>query len=129
MTSRRSALLALLADVVLVVVFTAIGRATHDGDVLGEGGSGLLVTAWPFVTGLMAGWAVSRGWRRPLAPLRTGLVVWGLTLVGGVLLRAVSGQGVAVAFVIVAAVTLLVFLVGWRVIVGLIARARLTRSA
>lgn len=129
MTSRRSALLALLADVVLVVVFTAIGRATHDGDVLGGGGSGLLVTAWPFVTGLLAGWAVSRGWRRPLAPLRTGLVVWGLTLVVGMLLRAVSGQGVAVAFVIVAAVTLLVFLVGWRVIVGLIARARLTRSA
>ncbi|MBN9210854.1 MAG: hypothetical protein BGO45_03905 [Microbacterium sp. 71-36] len=129
MTSRRSALLVLLVDVVLVVVFAAIGRATHDGDVLGPAGAGLATTAWPFLVGLLLGWAVSLGWRRPLAPLRTGLPVWGVTLVAGMLLRAVSGQGVAVAFVIVAGVTLLVFLVGWRAIAGLAARVRVSRSA
>lgn len=129
MTRRRTAVLALLADIVLVVVFAAIGRATHDGDVLGPAGSGLATTAWPFVAGLLVGWAVSVGWRHPLAPLRTGLPVWGVTLVAGMLLRAVSGQGVAVAFVIVAAITLALFLVGWRTVAAITARVRVSRSA
>ncbi|MCT2086427.1 DUF3054 domain-containing protein [Microbacterium enclense] len=128
MTSRRSVLLALLVDAALVVVFAAIGRATHDGDVLGPAGSGLATTAWPFLVGLLLGWAVSIGWRRPLAPLRTGLPVWAVTLVVGMLLRALSGQGIAVAFMIVAGITLLLFLVGWRAIAALVARLRVSRS-
>ncbi|RWR23274.1 DUF3054 domain-containing protein [Microbacterium enclense] len=128
MTSRRSVLLALLVDAALVVVFAAIGRATHDGDVLGPAGSGLATTAWPFLVGLLLGWAVSIGWRRPLAPLRTGLPVWAVTLVVGMLLRALSGQGIAVAFIIVAGITLLLFLVGWRAIAALVARPRVSRS-
>lgn len=127
-TSRRSVLLALLVDAALVVVFAAIGRATHDGDVLGPAGSGLATTAWPFLVGLLLGWAVSIGWRRPLAPLRTGLPVWAVTLVVGMLLRALSGQGIAVAFIIVAGITLLLFLVGWRAIAALVARPRVSRS-
>lgn len=129
MTIRRAAPLALLLDVVLVVVFAAIGRATHDGDVLGPGGAGLATTAWPFLAGLLLGWIVSLGWRRPAAPLRTGLPVWAVTLVAGMLLRALSGQGVAVAFVIVAGITLSLFLVGWRAIAALVARVRVSRSA
>jgi hypothetical protein len=128
-TFRRSAVLALLLDVVLVVVFAAIGRATHDGDILGPGGSGLATTAWPFLAGLLLGWVVTLGWRRPAAPLRTGLPVWAVTLIGGMLLRALSGQGVAVAFVVVAGITLLLFLVGWRAIAALVARVRISRSA
>jgi len=116
--------LVLLVDVVLVVVFAAIGRATHDGDVLGPAGSGLATTAWPFVVALGLGWLVSRAWRAPLAPVRTGLIVWAVTVVVGMVLRAVSGQGVAVAFVIVAAITLGLFLVGWRGIARLVSRRR-----
>lgn len=126
---RRSLLLALVVDAVLIVVFAAIGRATHDGDVLGPAGSGLATTAWPFLAAMLLGWIVSRGWRRPLAPVRTGLPVWGVTLVAGLLLRALSGQGIAVAFVIVAGITLLLFLVGWRAIAALVARIRVSRSA
>lgn len=126
---RRPAVLALLVDVVLVVVFAAIGRATHDGGVLGPGGSGLATTAWPFLAGLLLGWLVSRGWQRPGAPLRTGLPVWAVTLVAGMLLRALSGQGVAIAFVVVAGLTLLLFLVGWRGLVTLVVRVRVNRSA
>jgi hypothetical protein len=122
--SGRTAILALVADVVLVVAFAAIGRASHAEGVLGPGGSGLATTAWPFLVGLLVGWGVTLGWRHPLAPVRTGLGVWAATLVIGMLLRAVSGQGVAVAFVIVAAVTLLVFLVGWRAIAAGIRRLR-----
>lgn len=120
---RRTVALAFVADVLLVVVFAAIGRASHDEGILGTGGLGLLQTSWPFVVALVAGWLVTRGWARPLAPLRTGLGVWATTVVLGMALRAVSGQGVAVAFVIVASVTLLVLLVGWRAVGALVARA------
>lgn len=122
--SRRTPLTALLLDVVLVVVFAAIGRATHDGDVLGPFGSGLATTAWPFVAALLVGWLVARAWRRPAAVLRTGLPVWAVTVVLGMLLRALSGQGVAVAFVIVATLTLALLLLGWRGIARLVTRTR-----
>ncbi|ROR66614.1 DUF3054 domain-containing protein [Agrococcus jenensis] len=113
---------ALVIDVVLVVAFAAVGRATHESGVLGEGGIGLLTTAWPFVVALGLGWLVSLAWRRPFAPLRTGLPVWAVTLVGGMLLRALSGQGTAVPFVIVATLTLLALLVGWRIVARAVRR-------
>lgn len=123
-SSRRSPALALLLDIVLVVVFAAIGRATHDGDVLGPFGSGLATTAWPFVAALLIGWLVTRAWRRPTAVVRTGLPVWAITVALGMVLRALSGQGVAVAFIIVATITLAVFLLGWRGVARLAARRR-----
>jgi hypothetical protein len=125
----RTVLLALGADVVLVLVFAAIGRASHGEAVL----PGLFQTAWPFLAGLVLGWLISLAWRAPLAPLRTGLPVWAVTVAGGMVLRAVSGQGVLLAFVIVASIVLLVFLVGWRaaarVLTGLVSRRRATVDA
>jgi hypothetical protein len=117
----RAVTIALVADVVLVVVFAAVGRASHD-EVLTV--AGVLQTSWPFLVGLVAGWLVMLGWRRPFGPLRTGAGVWAVTVAGGMLLRMASGEGTAVAFVIVAAVTLLVFLVGWRLIVAAVRGAR-----
>lgn len=111
-------------DVVLVFVFAMIGRASHGESAV----DGLLITAWPFLAGLVAGWLITLAWRAPAAPVRTGLGVWAVTVGGGMLLRAASGQGTAVAFIVVAAVTLLVFLVGWRVIAGLVGRARVRRG-
>ncbi|GAA5089852.1 DUF3054 domain-containing protein [Microbacterium yannicii] len=112
--------LALAIDVVLVVAFAAVGRASHDSDVWG----GLWQTAWPFLAGLAAGWLVTLAWRAPAAPVRTGLGVWAITVGGGMLLRAATGQGTALPFIIVASVTLLVGLVGWRVIAAVVRRAR-----
>ncbi|GAA5033316.1 DUF3054 domain-containing protein [Microbacterium fluvii] len=111
---------ALGLDAVLVVVFAAIGRASHGEGVF----DGLWVTAWPFLAGLVVGWLLTFAWRAPVALLRTGLGVWAATLVGGMLLRAVSGQGVQVAFVIVAAVVLALFLIGWRAVARLIVSRR-----
>ena len=123
-SSRRFPVLALVIDLVLVVVFAAIGRATHDGDVLGPAGSGLATTAWPFVVALLVGWIVTRAWRRPAAIAKTGLPVWAITVALGMVLRALSGQGVAVAFVVVATTTLAVMLLGWRGIARLASRSR-----
>ncbi|MDQ4214024.1 DUF3054 domain-containing protein [Microbacterium capsulatum] len=108
-------------DAVLVVVFAAIGRASHEHsvDVLG-----VLETAWPFLAGLAVGWTVLRAWRAPTAILRTGLPLVVITVAVGMILRVVTGAGTAFAFIIVATVTLLVFLLGWRGIAVLIARSR-----
>ncbi|WP_194410797.1 DUF3054 domain-containing protein [Microbacterium cremeum] len=113
---------ALAIDVFLVLVFAAIGRASH-----GEELSGILVTAWPFLVGLAAGWLVTLAWRAPAAPVRTGLGVWAVTVAGGMLLRAATGEGTAFAFIVVATVTLLVLLVGWRIVAALLRRRRRPR--
>ena len=111
-------------DAVLVVVFAAIGRASHEHTV---GVLGILETAWPFLAGLVVGWVVLRAWKAPGAPLRTGVPLVVITVVLGMILRVISGGTTAVAFIIVATVTLLVFLVGSRGIVALVARARARR--
>ncbi len=121
--SARKVVLAAAADLVLVVVFAAIGRASHGEAVFG----GLAVTAWPFVVALVLGWLVSLAWRAPDAALRTGLPVWAVTVAGGMVLRAASGQGVQVAFIIVAAIVLLLFLVGWRAVGALVRAVRARR--
>jgi hypothetical protein len=123
-SSSRPLLLAVVLDVLSVVVFAAVGRATHDGDVLGQSGLGLAETSWPFVVALAVGWGVSLTLRRPLAPIRSGIPVWIVTVGAGMLLRAVSGQGTQFAFVIVATIVLGLFLVGWRVVATIISRRR-----
>lgn len=125
--ARRSALSwpwAVGIDAVLVIVFAAIGRASHEH---GIDALGVLETAWPFLVGLVVGWLALRAWRAPAAPLRTGAGLVVITVVLGMILRVVSGGTTAVAFIIVATVTLLVFLVGWRGIAALVARARARR--
>jgi hypothetical protein len=110
-------------DVVLVTAFAAIGRASHAEDLV----AGLWQTAWPFLAALVVGWVVTLAWRAPTAPVRSGVGIWAVTLIGGMLLRAVSSQGTALAFVIVAAIVLLAFLVGWRLIAAVMGRRRLRR--
>ena len=111
---------ALVADVALVGAFVLIGRGEHD-----SGGAviGFLGTLWPFVAALGIGWLVTRAWRRPTAPL-IGLLLWPIVVVGGMLLRVLSGQGVAWSFVVVTALVLAVFLIGWRLAAAGIHRLR-----
>lgn len=102
---------ALLVDVILVVVFAIIGRRNHE-----ESAAliGIATTVWPFLAGLAIGWLAARAWRRPLALWPEGVLVWVITVAAGMVLRVVSGSGTAFAFVVVAAVALGVFLLGWR---------------
>jgi len=122
----RWVFLSIVLDVVLVVLFTVIGRVSH-GEGLGV--AGVAQTAWPFLVGTLLGWLVTAAWRRPLALVRAGIPIWLLTVVVGMVLRVVSAQGIAVSFVIVAAVVLGVFLLGWRAIVAPVARRSARRSA
>lgn len=109
----RSARVAVVLDVCCVLAFVIIGRDSH---AKGESLAGIASTSWPFLCGLAAGWVVSRAWRRPLALRPSGLAAWLGTVALGMILRVVSGQGTAVAFILVALAFLGLFLLGWRVI-------------
>lgn len=111
---------ALILDAVFVLVFAVIGRASHQEDP-----GGFLLTAWPFLVALLLGHLVAALLpERPRRPwsLLWGAVVWVVTVVGGILLRLVSGDTAQVAFVIVATLTLGVLIVGWRAVAALLRR-------
>jgi Protein of unknown function (DUF3054) len=119
MTGMRSARVAVVLDIACVLIFVIIGRASHTK---GESLAGIASTSWPFLAGLGAGWLASRAWRRPLAIRPSGLVVWLSTVVVGMILRVVSGQGAAAGFIGVALVFLALFLLGWRLLARLVRR-------
>jgi hypothetical protein len=122
-TNSRTAILAFAADALLVLVFVLIGRASHDENPV----LGALVTYWPFLVALVVGWVGARAWRAPLAVVKTGIPVWIVTVVGGILLRLASDQGVQLSFVIVTSIVLGIFLVGWRGAAALVTRNRRSR--
>jgi FtsH-binding integral membrane protein len=112
---------AALIDVCCVLVFVIIGRASHTQ---GESAGGIASTSWPFLAGLAAGWLVSRAWRRPVALRPAGIAAWLGTVALGMVLRVVSGQGTALAFIVVALAFLGLFLLGWRLLAKFAARQR-----
>ena len=124
---RSRSWLAVALDIVWVLVFVVIGRASHTK---GESLGGIASTAWPFLAGLGVGWLalfLTRG-ARPLAAFRVlpaGVVAWLATVVVGMTLRVVSGQGTAVAFIAVALAFLGLFLLGWRLLLRGAARLAL----
>ena len=104
------------ADAVCVLAFCAVGRRSHaEGVTI----SGVAETAWPFLVGAAVGWLLSRGWRRPLAVVPTGVAVWLCTIAVGMVLRKVNSGGVAVTFVIVASTVTAALLLGWRAVAAL----------
>ena len=125
----RSARVAVVLDIACVLIFVIIGRASHTK---GETLAGIASTSWPFLCGLAVGWAWlwasavrmsgARAWRRPSAIRPAGLMVWLCTVAVGMILRVISGQGTAIAFIVVALAFLGLFLLGWRLIWGLVRR-------
>jgi Protein of unknown function (DUF3054) len=99
------------ADLACTLLFVVIGRANHHA---GESPAGLWDTFWPFAAGTVAGLAAVRFWRRPAAVRPTGVAVWLGTVVIGMILRVLAGQGTAVAFILVALAFLGLFQLGWR---------------
>ncbi|WP_238147603.1 MULTISPECIES: DUF3054 domain-containing protein [Micrococcaceae] len=112
----------LVADIVLVVVFAAIGRSSH-----GENLSGTFSTAWPFLAGAVIGWLIVRAWRAPQAVFPTGITVWLATVIVGMVLRAIVGEGTHWSFILVATIVNAVFLIGYRLLVKLLTRRAATR--
>lgn len=119
------ALGSLATDLVCVLAFCALGRRTHAE---GLSAVGVAATAWPFLTGTMLGWLLSRGWQRPTMVYPTGFAVWVCTVVVAMLLRRATSAGTAVSFIVVATLTTAVLLLGWRVLARLTGRLSWRRA-
>lgn len=115
--------MAILIDLVLVVVFCVIGRLSHAEGILSDL-PGLLNTTWPFVLALLLAHGVLLLRKAQPERMLPGVMVWFLTVVIGLLLRVFSGQGTAVPFIIVATLTLALFLLGWRAILAGVRKLR-----
>ena len=115
----------LLIDAILVIIFCAIGRRTHEE---ANALAGLAKTSWPFLTGLVIGWAATFALYRDkfnavlLVP--TGVVVWLGAVIFGMILRVLSGQGTQLSFIVVATLVLGAFLLGWRALAPLVVKIR-----
>jgi hypothetical protein len=109
--------LAFTADVVAVIVFAAVGRASHDesADLLG-----LLATAAPFGVALAAAWATPLVRARPTG-LPAGLAVLAGTAAIGLLVRFAFLGRLPLSFAIVATCALGVLLLGWRGLAAFVA--------
>ena len=122
---------AALADTVAVTIFVLIGRASHHH---GYTPLGIIQTLWPFLAGAAVGWSIvyvyshvhSSDWFgrdfRPDRVAPAGLVIWVCTVAVGMVLRYLFHEGTAFSFIIVATITLGIFLLGWRTVAAVITR-------
>lgn len=111
-----------LLDLVVVLVFAAVGRRSHgETDAL----TGIATTAWPFLVGALVGWAVvALAHRLPGRSLGAGVIVWLSTVVVGMLLRHLTDRGTAVSFIVVSLIFTGVCMLGWRFVANLLERRR-----
>lgn len=117
---------AFFLDLLVVLVFAAAGRASHD---LSSGVLGVLETAWPFLVGMVVGWlAVLRQPADRHVWWLDGAVVAACALVVGMVLRLATGEGTALPFVLVATGVLVLGLVGWRGVDALVRTRSHSRS-
>jgi hypothetical protein len=102
----------LVADLACVLVFAAGGKDTHEA---GDSDWVILAIVWPFAlaVGLAHAGLVTRG-RQARRIWPEGGVVLAATYVLGMIMRGLSGRGIAVDFLVVAALFLALTMLGWR---------------
>lgn len=116
--SGRWSWAALAVDVLLIILFAALGRRTHES---GMDVTGILWTALPF---LLAWAVVTAATRRSWARLwPAGVGVWLVTVIGGLMLRVLFGDSAAFSFQLVTAAVLGVLLLGRRLVTTLLLRS------
>lgn len=120
-TSPQLILYTIAADLVLVLLFALSGRSSHNESLTA---GGVLETAWPFLAALAIGWIAARLWRAPLQLFPQGICLWLITVAGGMALRILSGTTAEIPFVIVATLVLCLFLLGHRLIAGIIVKKK-----
>ncbi len=111
----------LAVDVAAIVLFAVSGRSTHEH---GLSAAGIAATAAPFVVACIAAWVGLRAWRTPRRLWPTGVGIWITTAAGGLLLRFLTGGGVALSFQLVTLTVLGLLLLLPRLLAAAAARSR-----
>ena len=113
---------ALVLDLLAVALFVIVGRRTHQES---SAFAAVLRTLAPFLMGLVLAWTIARIWERPLQ-LRTGIIVWVITMVAGMFSRRVLfGEGIAAVFIVVTALFLGACFLGWRLVAHMVGQRRM----
>lgn len=117
--------LPLAVDLVCVLAFALGGKSSHEA---GDSDWVVLLIAWPYAVACALAHAglLARG-RRTEQVWPEGVTVLAVTYALGMVLRVVSGRGIAVGFLVVAALFLALTMLGWRVVVSLVRRRRSSR--
>ncbi len=125
--SGRALGLALTADLVCVLAFAVAGKGSHEP---GAAASVVLAILWPFALAVLVAHAgLARTGRATERLWPAGVVVLATTYALGLVLRVVSGRGIAPAFLVVALVFLGVTMLGWRGVRRVVADRRARTSA
>ena len=107
-------LLPFFGDLIVIAVFVLLGRSEHDS---GSSVTGYVNTLAPFALGLVIAWTIVIATQRRPTRVPTGIIVWLVTVVAGIALRrVVFGDGIAIAFIIVATAFTALGFIGWRAI-------------
>lgn len=116
-----------IIDVVLVVVFAILGRATHHEAITLIG---VWQTSMPFIIGLAVGWVfVGFTTNRPERLWPEAAMIWVNTVAVGMVLRLLLGDTAMPTFILIAAGVLAVLLALPRVAAILIAQRKQQRPA
>ena len=109
-----------------VVIFAALGKTSHEA----SSSNGVIAAiVWPYALAVvLAHAALLRNGRKTWRVWPEGAVVLAVTYLLGTTLRALSGRGIAVGFLVVAVVFLAVTMLGWRYVVKLVIRRRTASS-
>lgn len=111
----------LLTDLLLVLVFAVLGRTQHES---GLTSMGILSTAAPFLVACVAGWSITQNWNSPISFWPNGILVWLVTVIGGLTLRSFFDHPPALSFQIVTLLVLGVLLLGHRIIRSVFGRRK-----
>lgn len=111
-------------DVIAVLGFTIVGLASHGGIDLKEIGR----VGWPFLAALVVVWALPLVRMTSLLVWPTGVVVWLVTAVGGLVIRWAIYGGVSGPMPWITIGVLGVLIVGWRTIAHLIERRKVAAA-
>ena len=104
---------ALVGDLLVVILFVAIGFVQHGTALTTEN---IFLVGWPFAVGTLLGHLAIRAWRAPFRIWPHGIFVWAITLATGMAVRTLFGAGTEVSFVVVTAIVTALGLLGWRAV-------------
>lgn len=115
---------AVIADIVAVLVFALLARIAHNSDELPLSFLGWLDTTWPFLIGTVLVWGLIAAEKLHRAP-GSGWVICAVTWITGMLFWGLRhGTVPHWSFMIVAAVMLVVLLIGWRAVASRVTARR-----